>query len=52
MKEQRICLACDDSVVFDILSVKKIFYGYVVKRECPFGHSVVEHREHQPYERV
>ena len=52
MTEQHICLACDDTVSFEIVSVKKIFYGYIVKRECPLGHMTAEHRGHRPYERT
>lgn len=52
MKELHRCLVCDDTLNFEILSAKKIFYGCVVTRKCPLGHITVEHRERKPYERV
>ena len=48
MSELHICLVCDDTVSFKVTSAKKIFYGYVVKRECPLGHMTSEHRIRAP----
>lgn len=48
MSEMHVCLVCDDAVSYKIVSAKKIFYGYVVRRECPFGHTTVEHRAYAP----
>ena len=46
--QQYRCLVCDDTMPYKLISVKKIFYGNVVRRECPFGHLTVEHVTRAP----
>lgn len=46
--QQYRCLVCDDTMPYKLISVKKIFYGKVVRRECPLGHLTVEHVTREP----
>lgn len=46
--QQYRCLVCDDTMPYKLISVKKIFYGNVVRRECPAGHLTVEHVTREP----
>ena len=48
MSEKHICLVCDDVVSYKVTSAKKLFYGCVVRRNCPLGHMTVEHRKTMP----
>ena len=46
--EHHLCLVCYDTVEYEITGVKKIYYGYIVRRQCPQGHVTIEHRKSTP----